>query len=222
MPSSVVCRCLSRLMRRCFLGRWICWLVSERLRLVWQCCPFGCNTYIRFCLHWHGGQCQLRLVPDYAVVSLKSFTFSVSNLTVLQFRFLRKGNVVFFSDMILLMVSIFIFFSWVSVCVCVFVVYDSLSCSVWFGLSGFPVFRVSFTVLGVGWCVWLYICLWISSISRSENQIFFVIVLTWSASLWFVALNLPNSLQISIILFLYPLFAGLLQNNRIMLVCYLP
>ena len=41
MPSSVVCRCLFRLMRRYFLGRWICLLVSERLRLVWQCCPFG-------------------------------------------------------------------------------------------------------------------------------------------------------------------------------------
>ena len=55
-----------------------------------------------------------------------------------------------------------------------------------------------------------YICWWISSISRSENQPFFVIVLTWSASLWFVALNLPNSVQISIILFLYSLFARLL------------
>ena len=64
MPSSVVCRCPSRLMRRCFLGRWICRLVSERFRLVWQCCLFGCNTYIRFCLHWHGGQCQLRLVKN--------------------------------------------------------------------------------------------------------------------------------------------------------------
>ena len=44
MPSSVVCRCLFRLMRRYFLGRWICLLVSERLRLVWQCCPFGCRV----------------------------------------------------------------------------------------------------------------------------------------------------------------------------------
>ena len=44
MPSSDVCRCLFRLMRRYFLGRWICLLASERLRLVWQCCPFGCNT----------------------------------------------------------------------------------------------------------------------------------------------------------------------------------
>ena len=59
-------------------------------------------------------------------------------------------------------------------------------------------------VLGVCWCVYLYICYWISSISRSENQPFFIIVLTWSAR--FVALNLLNSVHIFIILFLYPLF----------------
>ena len=136
----------------------------------------------------------------------KSFTFSVSDLTVFQFGFLREGNVVFFSGMINLMVSTFFFSSWINFYVCVFLVYRSLSCSVWLGVSGFPVFSVSVTVLGVCWCVWLCICWWISIISRSENQPFFVIVLTWSASLWFVALNLPNSVQISIILFLYPLF----------------
>ena len=53
MLSLVMCRGLFRLMRRYFLGRWICLLVSERLRLVWQCCLFGCNTYIQFCVHWH-------------------------------------------------------------------------------------------------------------------------------------------------------------------------
>ena len=37
-----------------------------------------------------------------------SFIFSVSALTVLQFWFLRDGNVVFFSDIILLKFSIFI------------------------------------------------------------------------------------------------------------------
>ena len=36
MLSSVVCRCPFRLMRHYFLGRWICRLVSERLRLVWH------------------------------------------------------------------------------------------------------------------------------------------------------------------------------------------
>ena len=57
------------------------------------------------------------------------FTFSVSNLTFLQSWFLREGDVVFFSDMILFMISTFIFYSWVSVCV-VFAVFQSLSFSV--------------------------------------------------------------------------------------------
>ena len=56
MLSLVVCRCLFRLMTRCFLGRWICLLVSERFRLEWKCRLFGCNTYIQFCVHWHGSQ----------------------------------------------------------------------------------------------------------------------------------------------------------------------
>ena len=46
-----------------------------------------------------------------------SFTFSVSDLTVLQSWFPTEGNVVFFSDMILLMVSTFVFSSGASVCV---------------------------------------------------------------------------------------------------------
>ena len=54
------------------------------------------------------------------------------------------------------------------------------------GVSGFPVFSVSVSLLEVCWYVCLYICWWISSISRSENQPFFIIVLTWSASFWFV------------------------------------
>ena len=105
-----------------------------------------------------------------------SFTFSVSDLTVLQSWFLKEGNVVFFSDMILLMVYTLVFSSWVSVCICVFAEHESLSYSVWLGVSGFPVFIVSVTVVKVCWCVCLYICWWISSISRSENKPFFVIV----------------------------------------------
>ena len=61
----------------------------------------------------------------------KLFTFSVLDLNVLQSGFLREDMVVFFSDMILLMISIFIFLSWVSVCDFVFAVYRSLSLSVW-------------------------------------------------------------------------------------------
>ena len=41
---------------------------------------------------------------------IESFTFSVLDLTVLQSWFLREGNGVFFSNMILLMVSILVFF----------------------------------------------------------------------------------------------------------------
>ena len=37
MPSLAACRCLFRLMRRCFLGRWTCLPVSERFRQVWKC-----------------------------------------------------------------------------------------------------------------------------------------------------------------------------------------
>ena len=40
MPLLVVCRCLSRSMRRCFLARWTYILVSEIYRLVWKCRPF--------------------------------------------------------------------------------------------------------------------------------------------------------------------------------------
>ena len=113
----------------------------------------------------------------------KSFTFSVSDLTVLQSWFLREANVVFFSDMILLMASILVFSSWVSVCVCVFAVHGLLSCSVWLIVSGFLEFSVLVIAFGVCWCVCLCICWWISCISRSENQSFFAIVLTCSASL---------------------------------------
>ena len=55
-------------------------------------------------------------------------------------------------------------------------------------------------------CVFWYI----SSISMSENHIFFIIVLTWSASLWLLVWELAYSCQISIILFLNPLCEGLL------------
>ena len=136
----------------------------------------------------------------------KSFTFLVYGLTFLQSWFLRESNVVFLSDMIFSMICSFIFSSSVNVSASVFAMYRSLSFSFWFGLSDCPVFSASATVNGVCWCIWLYICWRISSISRSEDQQFFVIVLTWSASIRFVDLNLPNSVQISIILFLYSLY----------------
>ena len=36
MPSLAACRCLFRLMKHCFLGRWICLPVSERFPLMWK------------------------------------------------------------------------------------------------------------------------------------------------------------------------------------------
>ena len=54
----------------------------------------------------------------------------------------------------------------------------------------------------------------ISSISRSENHPFFIIVLTWSASLWLVVWKLIYSCQISIVLFIYPLCEGLLLKQQ--------
>ena len=45
---------------------------------------------------------------------------------------------------------------------------------------------------------------------RQKNQPFFIIVLTWSASLLLVGWKLAHSCQISIILFLYRLWVGLL------------
>ena len=68
MPSLAACRCPFRLMRYCFLGKWTCLPVSERFCLVWKCHLFDYSAYIQFCVHWHGGQCLWRLVPNYAVV----------------------------------------------------------------------------------------------------------------------------------------------------------
>ena len=62
-----------------------------------------------------------------------SFTFSVSDLTVLQSWFLREGHVVFFSDMILLMVSTLVFsFGSLFVFVCLQCIGH---CDVMFGLK---------------------------------------------------------------------------------------
>ena len=46
-------RCPFRLIRRCFLGTWICLLVQEGFLLEWRCPPFGYSTYIPFCVPHH-------------------------------------------------------------------------------------------------------------------------------------------------------------------------
>ena len=67
--------------------------------------------------------------------------------------------------------------------VCVAFLFSDVGGSFRFGYFRLLILRVSGTVLlscssFIIWCI--------SSISRSENQPFFVIVLTWSASLWLV------------------------------------
>ena len=84
MPSLSVCRCLFRLMRRCFLGSWICLPVSERFRLMWKCHLFDYSTYIQFCVHWHGGKCLRWLVPNYAVVFWLGCVYSPVTLCQIQ------------------------------------------------------------------------------------------------------------------------------------------
>ena len=134
-----------------------------------------------------------------------SFIFSIFASAVFQSWFLSDGNLVFFSDIILFQVSIFIS----SCCVCVCLVWFGcvifrllLLCgSFWLKCSSFSLFAVLIIVLR-SYCLDSRFIFWcISNISRSDNQLFFIIVLTWLASLWLVR-NLAHSSQISIILFL--------------------
>ena len=99
----------------------------------------------------------------------ESIIFSVSDLTLPQSWFLREGNVIFFLEMILLMISTFTYSSWLNIFICVFVVYWSLPYCVWLIVFGFPVSSVTAAVLEKCKCVCHYICWWKSSISRSKN-----------------------------------------------------
>ena len=95
------------------------------------------------------------LMSFVGIIVNKSFNFSVSDLTFHQSWFLRESNVVFFSDMILLMIFTFIFSSRVNVCVCVFAVYQSLSCSVWLGVCVFPC--LGYCIRGLLMCLPIYL-----------------------------------------------------------------
>ena len=130
-----------------------------------------------------------------------SFIFSVSYLTLLQFMFLSDGKVIFYSSIILFKLSKFIVCSCVSVCSLLF------WCVVFLFLLVCSSFRLDCSyssILGVSDIVLmsrldlLFVFWRISSISRSENQHFFIISLTWSASLWFAIWNIAHSYQISI------------------------
>ena len=83
----------------------------------------------------------------------KSFTFSVSDLTIFQSWFRREDNAVFFPDMILLMGSILAFSSWGSVCVCVLAVHGSLSCSLVWSLWLSGIYCLVYCVCGLLICL---------------------------------------------------------------------
>ena len=130
--------------------------------------------------------------------------------------FLNDGKVVFSLFIILIKFSRFIFCSYDSVCSgsfgCVAFPFSEVGGSFWLGCFCLLIFDKSGTVLLP---CWLFIFWCISSISSSENQLFFITILTWSASPWLVW-KLEYSCQISIILFLYSLCEGLLlklQNS---------
>ena len=143
--------------------------------------------------------------------------------------FFHDGKVVFSLFIILIKFSRFTFCSCDSVCLWLF------GCAL-FGYVVFPFFEVGgiflldcfllfflfffFFLLILDVCgtillscsSFIFSC--ISSISRSENQTFFFIGLTWSASLWLVIWKLVYSCQISITLFLNPLGKVLLLKYQ--------
>ena len=131
-------------------------------------------------------------------------TFLVSNLTFFQFWFLTDGNVVFRS-----LITFFIFNSTFFLSFCVDI--DVFLCSVMIWLSIFCVLIHLRSIL------WVYssrfACSYISSILRPDNQPFLKINFASSAS-FLLLLNLADSVQISIIRFLYSLCGGLLLNNN--------
>ena len=148
----------------------------------------------------------------------KFFSFSVRTLTAPESYFLRECSAVFFLYTILLMISIFIFSSGVNVCVFVLAVYRSLSCRIWFGVSGFPVFNTFVTVLGVCWCVTYILFIWFPVFQRQKTNPFFIIVLTWSETFRFVVLNLTNSVKDSINFFSISSFCSV--TPKISVQCY--
>ena len=134
--------------------------------------------------------------------------FTVSTLTIFLSWFLSDGNLVFFSDIILLKFSIFISSFCFSVCSMRFgcVVFRLLLVCSSFQLESSYFLVVSESIIVLGSCcldsIFTFWC--VSNSSWIENQPFFIFVLAWSVSLWLVW-NLVHYSQISNILFLYPL-----------------
>ena len=127
-------------------------------------------------------------------LSIGRLLFSVSVLTVLQSWFLREGNVVLSSGMILFRISTFIFPSWVSFTVVVFAVFLPLSFSVWFWLSFlFSCIQCHcYCIRGLLICLPIYLFVYFQYFKVSKQTILYhcpnLIIYPW-----FVFLNLANS-----------------------------
>ena len=141
------------------------------------------------------------------------FTLFISALTILHSMFLNDGKVVFSLLKILFKFFKINFCSYVSIRLLCWIVFCWVGFPFsevgwfWMGCFCLLIFAVSGDVFLLSWS-FIFWC--ISIISSSENQPFFNIVLTWSASLWLVVWKIERSCHISIILFLYPLCVGLL------------
>ena len=125
---------------------------------------------------------------------------SFSTTTFLKSWFLRDGNVVFFLLWFFKIYTTFFLSWWVNINVGM-----QVSRMFWFS-----VFYASIRVAGLSWAYSSQqIRLNFSVAFRSENQSLSRLNLAWSVSLLLI-LNLSESVQISIILFLYSLSVGLL------------
>ena len=152
----------------------------------------------------------------YSRVCFFHFVFSVSVLTVFQSWFHREVDIVFFSDIILFIISIFIFSS---------VMFVPLCLAEWCFGYYYSAFRFGWKFL-----VFLYLASWllyqhlvdmfpyivcwcISNISWWENQPFFIIIIICSVSLWLV-LNFANLTRFPSFFFPTLFLFGCSQNNR--------
>ena len=123
--------------------------------------------------------------------------------------FPRDGNLVFLLDIILFIISTFLFPSWFSIysVVCGFmVVWLLLLCiSIQFKFCCLSVFCVSIIYKSrVDMIPYLFVGVYVI-FQGKKKQSFLIISLIWSARFWLVVRNVAHPSKIAIIIFLYPL-----------------
>ena len=200
VPTSFLCFIILAYFRRFFLSA----------------CPveFPIQVLIISSCYLRGSQFSHKLIsPLHRFVHLIRLYYSLI-LTLFHSMFHHDGKVVFSPFIILFEFSRFTFCSCVSVCSgysgwalfdCVAFLFSEVGGSFRLGCFRFLILDVSDMVL-LSCSLFIFRC--ISSISSSEKQLFFIIILTWSANLWLVVWKLAYSCQISIILVLYYFCVG--------------